>query len=203
MFYCQTRKSFFSGAWVFFMLVIAIGGCDTGKQTTALFPIDSLVTEQIQLLTNIKAGLFKEALLKGRIDTVNYTPADTTQWVKELDIFRELKVINKPVNTGSYQIDDGLFDQRSNLKVKAFTSTEELPVVYLRVYYQATPARPRRIEALYKKENILFASARLLSMHFEQIDNKTVLTAYNVKGGQKMIFSDSVTFYIKGKILVH
>ena len=203
MFYCQIRKSFFPGALVFFTLVIAISGCDTKKQKTALFPIDSLVTRQIQLLTNIKAGLFKEALLKGRIDTVNYIPADTTQWVKELDIFRELKVINKPVNTGSYQIDDGLFDQRSNLKVKAFTSTEELPVVYLRVYYQATPDKPRRIEALYKEENILFASARLLSMHFEQIDNQTVLTAYDVKGGQKMIFSDSVTFYIKGKILVH
>jgi hypothetical protein len=185
------------------MLVTAISGCDTEQETKALFRIDSLVTNQINLLTNIRAGLFKEALLEGRIDTVNYTPADTTQWVKELDIFRELKVINKPVNSGSYQVDDGLFDQRSNLKVKAFTSTEELPVVYLRVYYQATVDKPRRIEALYKEENILFASTRLLSMHFEQIDNRTVLTAYDVKGGQKMMFSDSVTFYIKGKILIH
>jgi hypothetical protein len=203
MFYWQSRKFSFPWVLIFFILVTGISSCAPEKQTATLFPIDSLVTKQINLLANIRAGLFKEALLEGRIDTVNYTPADTTQWVKELDIFRELKVINKPVNSGSYQIDDGLFDQRSNLKVKAFTSTEELPVVYLRVYYQATVDKPRRIEALYKKENILFSSARQLSMHFEQIDNRTVLTAYDVKGGQKMIFSDSVTFYIKGKILVH
>ena len=203
MCYWRTKDFSSRSLRISLLLVITLCSCDTKRQGASFFAIDSLVTQQIHHLTNIKAGLFKEALIGGKIDTVRYTPSDTTEWVKELDIFRELEIINKPVNKGSYKVDEGLFDQRSNLKVKAFTSTEELPVVYLRVYYQATVDKPRRIEALYDEENVLFASARLLSLHFEQIGSRTVLTGYDIRGGQKMIFSDSVTFYIKGKILVY
>ena len=97
---------------------------------------------------------------------------------------------------------DGLFDPGSNLTVKAFTSLKKLPVVYLKIYYQGSIEKPRKIEALYDEANLLYESARLLSMHFAQVDNRTVLTHYSIKGGQKMIFGDSVAFYISAKILL-
>lgn len=187
---------------VVFLLVTGLGSCNSERKSAAFYPIDSLITGQIQHLTTIQAGLFKEALLSGKTDTLSYIPQDTIAWVNELDIFRKLQIINKPINKGSYLVDDGLFDPGSNLTVKAFTSLKKLPVVYLKVYYQGSIEKLRKIEALYDEANPLYESARLLSMHFQQIDNRTILTSYSIKGGQKMIFGDSVAFYIKGKILV-
>lgn len=200
MFYWKTDRVLF--VVIFAGLIFGLSGCKRERQPASFFPIDSLVTVQIQQLTRMKAGLFKEAVLSGETDTITYVPNDTLAWVKELDIFRELDIINKPVNKGSYLVDDGLFDPGSNLTVKAFTSLKKLPVVYLKIYYQENIDKPRKIEALYDEGNFLYHSARQLSLHFQQVDNKTVLTSYAIKGGQKMIFGDSVAFYIKGQILV-
>lgn len=184
------------------VLISSLSACNNERQPASLFPIDSLITSHIYQLSGMKAGLFKEAMLGGQTDTITYFPKDTVAWVKELDVFRELEVINKPVNKGSYLIDNGLLDPGSNLTVKAFTSLRKLPVVYLKIYHQGNIYKPRKIEALYDEGNFLYRSARQLAMHFEQVGNKTVLTSYTVRGGQKMIFADSVTYFIKGQILV-
>lgn len=169
--------------------------------------MDSLVSHQVYYLTEINAALFKEALLDGRTDTVTYKPSDTTVWMKELEVFRKLNEINKPVNRGRYEVTDGLLDPESNLTVKAFTSKtledeDPLPIVYLKIYYQGNIGKPRKIEARYDEETLLYKSARHLSMHFHQVENRTVLTSYAVRGGQKMVFGDSVVLYISGKVLV-
>ena len=202
MFCWKIDLRYFKNGIALLLLAIAVLSCDSKKQPAAFYAIDSLVNGQVHYLTRIEAGLFKEALLSGKTDTLTYIPQDTSAWIKELDIFRKLGVINKPVNKGSYLVDDGLFDPGSNLTVKAFTSLKKLPVVYLKIYYQGNIGKPRKIEALYDEANPLYQSARLLSMHFQQIENKTVLTSYAIKGGQKMVFGDSVAFYISGRILV-
>lgn len=202
MFYWRIECKFFRTGIVFLVLALTVVSCDSKKQPAAFYPIDSLVTGQIHYLTQIQAGLFKEALLSGKTDTITYTPDDTLAWINELDIFRKLNVINKPVNIGSYLVNDGLFDPGSNLTVKAFTSLKKLPVVYLKIYYQGNIEKPRKIEALYDEASALHQSARHLSMHFHQIGSRTILTSYFIKGGQKMVFGDSVAFYISGKILV-
>lgn len=185
-----------------FTLVFATIACESEKQPATFYDIDSLVSGQVNYLTEIQAGLFKEALLAGKIDAVSFTPADTVGWTKELDIFRKLNEINKPVNKGRYEVSDGLLDRGSNLTIKTFKTREPLPVTYLKIYYQGNISKPRKIEALYDEDNPLYKSARLLSMKFQQLENRTVLTSYSVKGGQKMVFGDSVAFYISGKILM-
>ena len=200
--YCYWIKKFLHTPVAIGLFAMTFLSCESERQPATFYPIDSLVTGQAQHLTNIRAGLFKEALLSGKTDTINYTPADTTAWMKELDVFRKLDEINKPVNKANYSVSDGLFDPGSNLTVKAFTSLKELPVVYLKIYYQGNLKKPRKIEALYDEENLLFQSARFLTMHFQQIDNQTVLTSYSVKGGQRMVMGDTVAFFISGKILI-
>ena len=187
---------------LFFTSFLAAVSCESEKQPATFYAIDSLVSEQVNYLTDIKAGLFKEALLAGKSDTITYTPADTVGWTEELNIFRKLNEINKPVNKGRYHISDGLVDPGSNLIIKEFKSKETLPVAYMKIYYQGNISKPRKIEALYDEDNPLYKSARLLSMQFQQIDNRTVLTSYSIKGGQKMMFGDSVAFYVSGKILI-
>lgn len=187
-----------------FIILIFAGliSCEEARQPATFYPVDSLISSQALYLTEKEAGLFKEALLSGKTDTATYIPGDTLAWLNEFGIFQKLDMINKPVNKGNYLVSDGLFDPGSNLTVKAFTSLKKLPVVYLKIYYQGSIEKPRKIEALYDEANLLYESARLLSMHFAQVDNRTVLTHYSIKGGQKMIFGDSVAFYISAKILL-
>ena len=52
------------------------------------------------------------------------------------------------------------------------------------------------------EETSLYKSSRFLTLEFQNINNKNVLTSYSVKGGQKMIMGDSVIFSVKGKILI-
>lgn len=202
MSYWRIDQTSWKTAVFLLLLVTLLMSCEPERRPAAFYPIDSLVTSQVHSLTGIHARLFKEALLGGKTDTVTYTPKDTVAWLNELDIFRKLDIINKPVNKGSYQVDDGLHDPASNLTVKAFKSLKELPVVYLKIYYQGNINKPRKLEALYDEENLLFHSARLVSMNFQQIQNQTILTSYSIKGGQKMVFGDSVAFFIGGKILI-
>src|SRR5687767_7846911 len=68
------------------------------EERPSYFHIDSLVSSQVNLLASSQAMLQKEAFVKGKLDTITYVPKDTTEWNRELDIFRELKAINKPVN---------------------------------------------------------------------------------------------------------
>lgn len=174
------------------------------SERATFYPVDSLVMAQINYLSSVHATLYKESALNAQLDTSRYSPADSMQWIKELDIFRQLEVINKPINRDSYLVNDGETDPGSNLTIKTFTrkEKEELPVVYLKVYYQHSIRQPRKIEALFDEENALYKSARVLSMDFHPINNKTVLTSYSITGGQKMILRDSVDFSIRGKITV-
>ncbi len=168
-----------------------------------MYNVDSLVAAQVNFLASAKATLHKTASVGGRKDDTLYVLADTAAWMQELEIFSQLQIINKPINREFYIIDDGLFDPSSNLTVKAFSATEEnLPVRYLRIFYQESIAKPRKIEALYDDHNQLYKSGRVLLMQFHQIDNKNVLTSYAIEGGQKMIMGDSVAFFIQGEITI-
>jgi hypothetical protein len=185
------------------LLALLITSCDRKEYEANLYPIDSLITAQIISLTAMQAVLQKQAIMGVKADSIVFTPKDTADWVSELDIFRQLAVINKPVSRASYLVDDGLYDPGSNLTVKVFTSTApELPVQDFRVFYSRSARYPRKIEAHYNEETSLYKSSRLLRLEFQNINNKNVLTSYSVKGGQKMIMGDSVIFSVKGKILI-
>ena len=194
-------------AFISALILIGLLSCESEKKSATFYPIDSLVSEQVNHLSAIDAALFKEALLGGEADTATFTPGDTTVWKEELEVFSKLSEINKPVNKERYEVSDGLVDPGSNLTVRAFTSKQmpdedPLPIVYLKIYYQGNIHKPRKIEAQYDEATLLYKSSRHLSMHFHQVENQTVLTSYSIKGGQKMVFGDSVAFYISGKVLV-
>jgi hypothetical protein len=176
-------------------------GCDQKTQRAHFYPIDSLVSSQKLNLTKRSATLYKYAILQQKIDTIVYTPKDTTEWGEELDLFRDLDVINKPVNKGLYT-DTLLYDPGRNLLVKAFTTEKDLPVKSMRIFYDRSDRQPRKIEAEHQEVNVLFSTRRILSMEFQQIDNQTVLTSYSISGGQEMILGDSVSFSVRGKIQI-
>ena len=198
--YCLKTKTVSFKPILFTGFILLFFSCAKPKSKQVLYSVDSLVTAQVLHLNQVGAKLQKETILDGNKNDVTLSPDDTTMWSKELDIFRQLEAINKPVSRGSYLVDDGLYDPGSNLTVKAFTSLEELPVRSLRIFYQETIQKPRKIEAVLNETTTLYESARLMTMEFQQLNNKTVLTSYSIQGGQKIIMGDSVAFTIKGRI---
>jgi len=126
-------------------------------------------------------------------------PTDSVAWKKEFEIFNVLNSINKPVNRARYRIELNS-DKKSNLKVKSFLTNDDLSVKYLRVYYQHSPAQIKKIEASYEESNVLYHSAKILSLQFEQIRDTPVLTSFSIRGGQKMFLDDTVQYNISGRL---
>ena len=182
------------------VVAVLLSSCKPENQTAILYPIDSLLDGQVDELVQARATLTKFAMIGDKADTTTLAQPDTMAWEKEFEIFRELNLLNKPANQNLYLIDDNLYDPGSNLTVKAFTSTEPTPVRSMRVFYEQSVLKPRKIEAVYEEGNALYSSSRQLSLNFQEINNKSVLTSYSIDGGQKMILSDSVSFTVRAKI---
>lgn len=186
---------------VFLLGISLLISCtQTPESTTLYYPIDSLIQSQVNYLAQSKAILNKKAEIDGKEETSLFLPRDSAAWAHELDIFSELEIINKPIHAGKYRIESGLRDTNSNLTIKSFTSTDQLPVVYLKIFYLDWPSKIRRIESLYQEENSLLKGSRFLIMEFEEVNNNLALTYFSIEGGQKMFLGDAVKFSVNGEV---
>jgi hypothetical protein len=184
------------------VLIGSLVSCSDGKKAKALYPVDSLLQAQANYLSVKKAHLKKTVLLGGKEEEISLYPKDIIAWRNELEIFTALDVINKPINRSYYSIED-LSDSRSNLKVRSFTTTEDLPVRYIKIYYYQSPKKLRRLEAQFKESNSLYTSSRDLIMDFQQFGDTIVLTSYKISGGQKMLLDDTVQYHITGSLALN
>jgi hypothetical protein len=180
--------------------VLLMSSCERPETTIAYYNIDSLLQEQILYLKNAGAVLHKQAEIRGVTQDTTYTPSDSTTWANELDLFAEISTMNKPINVGGYDVSDGEADPHSNLTIRTLTANKPMSIVYLKTFYQDSPDKLRKLEALYHQENALLKSQRKLIMEFSDIYNKSILTSYLVEGGQKMFVGDTVYFTIKGTV---
>jgi hypothetical protein len=179
---------------------LLISACSNQNQRTDyLFNIDSVIQNQIHEFIDRNATVRKKVVLNGVEKITTIQPKGGEDWNKELAIFLELDIINRPINRNSYKVED-LADLESNLRIKSFTATEDLPVKYLRIYYHKNISDIRKIEAAYNSNNSLYSSGRLLMLEFEDISGNPVLTSYSVDGGQKMFLDDSVQYTIDAGI---
>jgi hypothetical protein len=180
------------------ILWISLGACNNRVNNTPLFyAIDSLVSAQVDHLNKSGASITKITSLDGEKSSNTYVPGDSAGWNKELEIFRQLDLINKPVNQGLYKTDVSVDDDGA--VVKAFTAIEdELPVEVLRLRF--VDRRLLRIEAQLREENSMYHSSRTLSMDFKQHHGLPLVTSYALVGGQKMFLGDSVRYDIMATI---
>lgn len=182
------------------LILTLFSACSGDKQKTSpLYPVDSLLRSQVRFLTVNQASITKTSKLDDKDHTTTVKPKDSVAWKKELEIFEVLELINKPVNKNLYKSED-LLDIRSNLKVRSYSTTEKLPIRYVRLYYYRSIEKIRKIEAEYHESNPLYRSARNLSMEFDEINGRPILISYQIIGGQKMFLDDSVQYNIKGYI---
>ena len=185
----------------YFATTALLVGCGSETvQEKNYLNIDSLITTQVGNLVNANARIAKNASLNEASSKSEFT-TDSIGWATELDIFRQLDVINKPTNKDSYLIIDGEKDVHSNLTIRLYQAKGELPVQALKLYYYQNLQNLKKLEAVYKEKNTLYSTERSLTMGFDEVAGKTVLTNYSVDGIQKMIFSDTVHFNIQCNVI--
>jgi hypothetical protein len=186
----------------FSLIAFAIASCGSDETSVALFyPIDSLLDSQVRELTSSRAMLSKVATMGPGESGAEYIPADTTGWQKELEVFYQISAINKPVNKSSYSIEVGR-DASSGLQLRTFSSSEEVPVRLLKIYYRDTPFLPERIEAKVTETNSMFKGSRHLELTFARKNDNIILSGYSITGGQKMFLADSVQYNINGRVTI-
>lgn len=185
-----------------FALVLAgiFSSCKQERSVSGYYPVDSLLKEQIQLLTNTSVSLQKEAWINSAHQDTLIVSLDSATWSNELDMFNEIDWINRPINQGGYTILDQQNDPYSNLIIREYRANKNRTIQYLKLYYQDTPTKLRKLESLYEMESALLFSKRKLTMEFTDLYNKNILSSYSVEGKQKLVMGDSVHYLIKGKV---
>ncbi|HNP06676.1 MAG TPA: hypothetical protein PKN99_03570 [Cyclobacteriaceae bacterium] len=181
--------------------VLAMTSCQNNTTVSKkYFDIDSLINQQLRYLEKTEASLSKMASIDSATDRSNFKP-DSTSWANELEVFLHLDVINKPIYVGAYEVMDGEKDTNSNLTIRSFVANREVPVKSLKLYYQGSPKKLRKLEAVLSEQNSLYYTSRKFSMEFEDVNGQAVISRYDVRGTQKMILRDSVKFSISSKII--
>lgn len=190
-------RAFFFLASLTFMVSCVNQPADSPR---AYFDFDSLVNGQINQLIAANATINKEAQIDGKPDRAAYQP-DSTLWSHELEMFRDLNVINKPVNKNNYEVQDGLKDDNSNLLTRTLSAKKNSQVEQLTFFYDGTIDRLRKIEADVKEETSLYSTFRKLKMQFDNNGEELLLSSYSIEGVQKIILKDSVRFAIHVQVL--
>ncbi len=187
-------------ASLLFCIVLVAVGCQKQEvKSKRYFDLDSLVNAQVDYLSQSKASLKKEATISDKSSS-SVNSLDSTTWSHELDVFRQLDLINRPIYSDVYSMTDGEKDLKSNLLIRSYEASANSPVPYLRLYYQTIPSRLKKLEALYQETNSLYNSQRKLEMYFDDTTGKSYLAGFFIEGDQKMILSDSVHYTIRAEI---
>lgn len=189
----------------FLLFLTTVIGCVSCNQTNLkydkpYFDFDSLINTQVDLLVKANPSLLKTVSLDGRSDQ-STIKIDSAILAHELDVFRQLDLINKPLYRDAYEILDGAKDSRSNLMVRQYKSKNPSSVPFVNFYYQNDFLHLKKIESYYVENNTLYSTKRQLRLDFDDATGKLLLSRYVLTGTQKMILSDSVKFSIEGSFL--
>ena len=153
------------------------------------FSIDSLVASQITLLNSNKNALTKTVQIGKSVETQSFS-ADAIDWESELKIFSLLE-LNKSKFVGSINTETDLKSTSYRPKKDALISIKFLKIT--KVENQLTT-----IDGNYLDDDaeVIYTSQRNLKMNF----NKGLLTSFEIAGTQKVLFTDTTQFIIKGTI---
>ncbi len=178
--------------------LLAVACSQEKKSADKYFNFDGLIDDQISQLSQHMRVLGKIAEMSDRKSDTTFLPSGKG-WASELEIFRELEIINRPTYQKVYKVEDSMEDSKSNLKIRQYSSSTS-PVTFVRFYYQNEFEKLKKIEADIVVKNLLYSSSRSMTMEFDEEDGKPLLIRYTMNGFQKMVFSEPVHFSVMGQI---
>ncbi|CAN5455385.1 hypothetical protein BH23BAC1_BH23BAC1_02170 [soil metagenome] len=184
---------------ILLLFYIFLGACDPEGQRseTNYFNIDSLLTEQLQVLNSLDPTLQKIANIDGKLEERSLK-LDSAGWAGELNIFFQSD-INEPELAGRYE--KKIF-QENGEKIVSYVAREpkNVGIEYLKIIYSS--GEIRKIESLFTEKNYLYLTRRKLSMDFEPgTTGIPILKGYLIDGKQKMILKDTINYHIQTNLI--
>ncbi len=181
---------------------LVLFSCESGINSNQVrgnsyFDLEHLLEEQQNLLDSLSPELIKIAFLSGQPDTVRFSP-DSTDWVRELDIFFELD-LNSPVLRDQYSISE--YDSVGGHKITIYERKDQKKdgVQFLKMVEKERDILI--IEGVYHEKSLLYDTYRRLQLQMAKDNGINKISNYSVIGRQKMIFQDTVRYKIVGKIV--
>lgn len=193
----KETKMYSKAHWGMFIVLLALTtACgvqaDKVQKINQYFDLETLVRDQINILSTNKVTVRKEMELDGQKEIVQIK-ADSTLLTKEFQFWINAN-INKPANTDVFQILERI---ENGFEVTAYIPKNEAEqsVKLMEIFREGSTLK--KIEILFEEENSIYFSERRLSMTFGA---SGILTEYMVKGYQKMILKTPVSYQIRGII---
>lgn len=183
---------------LFFVAALAISCRQETIQTEKILDFQGMINQQVDQLNNQHRHLTKSAALDQNLSDSTFLPT-RSGWVRELEIFSELDLINKPAYKNAYVLQDSIDDPNSNLFIRQYAA-QGAPVPLIRLFYRDSVNHLKRLEAVMQETNLLYSTERKLTLEFDEEFKQAVLMRYTIAGFEKMAGGDTIRFSIRGEI---
>jgi hypothetical protein len=188
--------------WLLALVLISFFSCQqkTQKFQAGQLNFDSLLEHHINFLSKNGASLEKKSTVNETVNT-SQVSTDVINWSSELEAFRILGVLNKPIHSGEYQIVETP-DSKSNLIVKTWTAKTAVPVRLVRILYLDQPNMLKKLEAEVEQTNFVFSSSKKLTLEFNVLGGVSVAERYEISGSQSFFWGPPQYYSLAGLIRV-
>jgi len=152
------------------------------------------IEEQTQLLDSVNPPVDKKVLIGQNYE--QQTLKDIN-WKRELEMFMQAD-ISKPAVQAGYELEE----QNKIVRIYKPKSGENPDIEYLKISFDEQGQQIQTIEAHISQWNYLYKSEKKISLQCKQnAAGKTQITAYQIKGFQKLLFNEEVPFEIEARVL--
>jgi len=179
------------------MLALACKAPDQ-ERITLQFNCDGLIDSQIKWLAHNAS--VKKFTTVGNFNEATEMSQNQVDWKTELELFRALANINKPIYRNTYSISVAP-DPKSNLTIKSWLANGHAPIRSLKVYYLERPDEIKKIEATLEEKNFIFTSTKIIDMEFNVMSEIPKLERYKISGVQQFLFDKPNPFSVVGDVL--
>ena len=169
------------------------------RDSRPVFDLESLIDDQVCLLTGGDFELNKKTVINDSVESFSMMP-DSLGWHKELSIFRTAD-IHKPGLREFYEITLSESDG-SEFEEYSLTDRTQSETLFLKIKRNKASDLVQSIEAAQQTNNPIYHSKRDLYLYFIDSGQDTIqLDSFVVKGFQKMVLQDTVSYFTAGKII--
>lgn len=183
------------------VIIVLVSACEMGKKsepirTGTYFDLVELLDEQVAIIDQQKPKLIKELTVDGQTETVTTTLDSASMWKEELQLFYQAD-INKLGLEDAYiteQLSAGT-DRYKKID-SAKTNAPTIRTIEYNYYKNVL----ENIRIVVREKNTVYEFDKELLLEFKQINGKSLLSSFAIKGNQKMVLKSPLTYSLNAKL---